>query len=228
VTDESLSHITANHELAQNITSIDLDSCIQITDIGVKLLFKHCTNLENLSLNWNYNLTDNAFVTATRYMNLKTFSIAGCNKLSDNALRVLSYCRKIRILNIPAIQAITDAGIDNIITYCPNLHSLNITQNILITDKSLIQIVKSSPNLNRLDAAGCTKLTDLSLTVICVSSLNLQHLDISWCTQFSELALRSVITDLPRLQTLRMRSHGAPSFLSALQSLKKGVDIITG
>ena len=134
-------------------TSVSLNACNSITDVGVISLASSLTVLHTLDLGYCSMLTDAGVTAVSRSLTmLNTLCLCDCRNLTDTGVATLSSLGALQILDLSRCANITDAGVKSL---------------------SLITALKS------LNLRACTNITDVtplsSLTALC-------RLDLSFCS----------------------------------------------
>lgn len=81
---------------------LNLDSCIQITDLSLKSLSDGCNNLTHINISWCDNITENGVEALARGCpKLRSFISKGVLQLTDKAVRCLAhYCQQLQVCNL--------------------------------------------------------------------------------------------------------------------------------
>lgn len=90
-------------QLSLQLTTLKLDECSYISDKIVQQIWKLCKILENVSLCFCRQLTDNSFITFTKQnISLKSISLGGCGNFTDITIeKIAKYCPKLIDCIIP-------------------------------------------------------------------------------------------------------------------------------
>ncbi|HJN38255.1 MAG TPA: hypothetical protein QF353_05725 [Gammaproteobacteria bacterium] len=125
VTDKYIKDVMELVLYPESLTKLNLRSCTQITNDGLKALVKHCKNLTELNL-------------------------PVCLKITDEGIVALAKnCKKLRSLDV-SYSKITDDGLKALVKHCKNLTELNLRSCAQITDKGLKIVVKEFPGMQNL------------------------------------------------------------------------------
>lgn len=106
----------------RNLTRIDLEEVVQITDSSVSVLVSHCTRLSTLTLSHCELITNEgirAISTCAQY--LKLLELDNCPNLTDDALDHLANLKSLERLEIYDCQHISRMGIRRIRNALPSL-----------------------------------------------------------------------------------------------------------
>ena len=123
LTDESILSISANSKV---IEEIFLDKCVKVTDKGIKYLSSSCCQLKTLSLEACIRITNKALFYLGSMKCLVNLNIAKCSGVSDSGLESLaSFNKKILTLNISSCRNITAKSIMYVVRQCKELHTLH-------------------------------------------------------------------------------------------------------
>lgn len=128
----------------ENLRSLSLSGCINITVSGASAIAKKCTSLKFLSLaHCGACATDELIEQVCGSMrNLDNVILTECEKIGRRSLAALSKCRSLRRLDL---------------TYCTN-----------VDDNALMILSEATfePGLSALYLVGCSKVTNAGLTWI--------------------------------------------------------------
>jgi WD40 repeat protein/tRNA A-37 threonylcarbamoyl transferase component Bud32 len=84
------------------------------------------TQLSQLSLAWNHELTDAGLQNVSSLTNLESLDLWGL-KISDAALEHLTALTRLKSLQLAGTASVTDAGVARMIAQCPQMEELSIT-----------------------------------------------------------------------------------------------------
>ena len=127
-----------------NLYKLDLTSCNNITDEGIKYLGDR--NINWLILGCSIKITDKGIKLL---VNLHTLQICGCDNITDEGIQCLV---NLHTLQLVYCDTITDKGIKCLY----KLDTLRLNSCNKITDKGIKFLV----NLHSLYLASCVKITD--------------------------------------------------------------------
>ncbi|GAM28998.1 hypothetical protein SAMD00019534_121740, partial [Acytostelium subglobosum LB1] len=236
------------------INEIDLSGLVRITDISIQFLTKYdhlqhlnlsfCTGISNdfvkvlatnpaiqlQSINLYYTNTNDQSIQSivNTYPNLKSLSIAGCQMITEAAIKSLSKCSSLTYLDISHNRKLTpsctkhlafshliylnaswlgpeakEASFYKCAKNCPHLQSLSIAASNL-TDSELQKILAEAKRLTSLDISYCPQALSLD-TKTYKYLANLQSLSIAGCN-FKEPILRKIMEYTTNLRDLDL-SH---------------------
>ena len=122
----------------QELHSIDLSGCIQVSDEGLRALSTNCPKMEHIDLS-GCEISDNGLrALIAGCLNLQHVNLAEC-KISDEGLRTLSTgCPKMEHIDLFACQQISDNGLRALIAGCPNLQHVNLVAKSCIASTCLV------------------------------------------------------------------------------------------
>lgn len=106
----------------RNLTRLDLEEVVQITDSSVSVLVSHCPRLSTLTLSHCENITiDGIRAISTCAQYLKVLELDNCPNLTDEALVHLGNLTNLERLDIYDCQHISRVGIRRIRNALPSL-----------------------------------------------------------------------------------------------------------
>ncbi|CEG47688.1 Leucine rich repeat proteins, some proteins contain F-box [Plasmopara halstedii] len=180
------------------LSSLNLEKCEHVTDLGVMQLVKKVRLLERLRLDYCRSISDTAVIPLmkSRGEKLRIFSIRHCQRVTDASIKELfsRKPRRLEELNVSYCVNITDDAFEclcfNIVGYREvskylKLTKLDISGCNLLTNLSCSWIATSCPFLQSLNASSCLKLTDKGLLAF-AGLLKLERLDLSGCVGFTD------------------------------------------
>ncbi|CAF3406049.1 unnamed protein product [Rotaria socialis] len=120
---------------SNNLRSVTLSYCRQITDLGLTKFATSCTSIEYLNLSF-------------------------CAQLTDNAIRSMAFCCKyLTTLNICSCSLLTDMSLQYLSGVCKYLYEIDISYCHLITDKGLKYLRRNSHYLKRIILVECPNIS---------------------------------------------------------------------
>eukprot|EP00232_Nephroselmis_pyriformis_P024368 CAMPEP_0182855906 /NCGR_PEP_ID=MMETSP0034_2-20130328/2125_1 /TAXON_ID=156128 /ORGANISM="Nephroselmis pyriformis, Strain CCMP717" /LENGTH=566 /DNA_ID=CAMNT_0024986937 /DNA_START=112 /DNA_END=1812 /DNA_ORIENTATION=+ len=123
--------ITIGFTCGHGLLHIDLNDCVNVTDIGIGHFLNGCQSLKSLH-------------------------ISGCGRLTTVGLRSIGLlCPKLESLNLGGIPSVTDSGLVEIVSGCPELRALDISKCWKITDDAIIEVAMCCRHLRVLRMLGC-------------------------------------------------------------------------
>lgn len=171
------SHITHSKHMMKTpinylnqMLSITLRDCNNLSDQTIKIISQNCFDLESLHIHGSMNYS--------------------CNSIQLPIL--LQCCSKIQALSLTN-QYKSMSIIIAISNYCKNLKYLNLSLSCSLRDDEVIKIIEQCTKLSSLNLYGCHNITNNSLMKISQYCTNLQSLDISYCCYIKEQHLLDFI-----------------------------------
>ena len=173
-----------------DLTSLDLAGCNAVTNAGLELLVKKCTQLSDLVIRSCKNVTETGFtLLAKSCKQLARLDLLYCTKVTDAVVGMfIEECSKLRpdtlISNCKGdkfCQAVakqhtdldfinlqkggaTDNGLTLLIEGCKSLHPDKIVS-LQKGDKFCAAVAKHRPDLTSINLSGC-KMTDVGLALL--------------------------------------------------------------
>lgn len=214
VTDQHLIQLAASKNIKNLI--LDLSSCLNITDEGVKNL----VNISSLNISDCYKISDEGIKGLT---NLRFINISGCPRLTEDAIKdlinleglkaiktfsvtrdltsVLNKLTKLTSLAIgPNNEIIDIEGLTNLqsltLDSCRNFIGSSLKNLAQLTTFSAIycnditdEVIQNLTRLENLDVNFCRQLTDKAIKGL----INLRSLNISECSQLTNAAIENLV-----------------------------------
>ncbi|KAK0711115.1 hypothetical protein B0H67DRAFT_447846, partial [Lasiosphaeris hirsuta] len=213
--------------------------CQHMDARGIKLVVEGCHKLKDLRAGEikgfdNRDVAEALFETN----NLERLVLAGCDELSDTALRIIMHGidpeidilsdlpivppRKLHHLDLSRCSRLTNQGVKSLGYLVPDLEGLQLNGLTSLTDAALEPILNSTPRLTHLELEDLSQLTNSILSehiakAPCAPML--EHLSISSCESLGDTgmlpvfractSLRSVFMDNTRVSDLSLAEAAA-------------------
>jgi hypothetical protein len=128
----------------RNIRFLNLNRCMQITDLGVCAILAANPKLRVLNVASCVVLSNKMIMTlSANCKKLVSLNISGCIKIGDKAMQALStHCSNIQGLNVAGLKKISETGIYWLADKCKGLIMLNVTGCDLITVNGLTALIQ--------------------------------------------------------------------------------------
>ncbi|KAL4592323.1 hypothetical protein LXL04_005314 [Taraxacum kok-saghyz] len=167
----------------QKLTSLTIDSCHGVTDLGLESLGRGCPNLKKFSLFKSAFLSDNGIVSFAKFtVSLDTLFLSECHRITQHGVFGIINESKLKNLTLESCYGIKDPGIGIGIQFpCSNsVKSVSIRNCPNLTDKTVSELCKiHGGTLEVLNLDGCTSITDSSSISVASECLVLSELDVS-------------------------------------------------
>ncbi|KAG0171751.1 SCF ubiquitin ligase complex subunit [Apophysomyces sp. BC1015] len=187
---------------------IKLNNCSKLTDTSAIALAEHCPALLEIDL-MNCSITNGSLhAIFARCRELREFRLNQCTKLNDAAFThsVLAkpypsgtYYEQLRILDLTAVESVTDLAVRQIVQSAPKLRNLVLNKCSHVSDDSVQAICRLGRYLHYLHLGHCGQLTDQSVVQLARHCTRIRYLDLACCSQLTD---RSVV-ELATLQKLK-------------------------
>ncbi|XP_076389174.1 putative RNA-binding protein EEED8.10 isoform X2 [Megachile rotundata] len=174
----------------QNLKSLTIHKCVDISGNVIQAICTHCTNLKTLELSSiSFLIQSNDMLHITQLCNLEVLKISMNIVVMDELLTNLALkCLRLTYVDIAECFFVTNVGVAAIATL-PKLEVLIMNYLQIITDMNL----RDMSNLKRLECRGC-KFTDKTMTELIGSAPRLELLDLSGCRGITNLTLNKAAT----------------------------------
>ncbi|KAK1768625.1 hypothetical protein QBC33DRAFT_448937 [Phialemonium atrogriseum] len=198
--------------------------CKHMDARGIKSIVVGCHKLKDLRAG-EIRGFDNLEVAEAifRTNNLERLVLAGCEDLTDLALRAMLYGtnpemdvltdrpivppRKLRHLDLSRCSRLTTQGVKALGHFVPDLEGLQLSGVTSLTDAALEPILATTPRLTHLELEDLAELTNSILSEHLAKAPcapNLEHLGISYCENFGDTGMLPVIRNCTRLRSVDM------------------------
>lgn len=161
------------------LLNLNIDNCMSLTNTSLNSLAQHSTRLQTLHLARNEDFTDEAMVeVSTRCTDLQVLCIADCYNISDISLVSLaSSCRHLVDLDLQ-YTALTDNTLNALADFSTQLRNLNISQCNGFTESAIIAVILRCPQLESLDLSFTSNVTSQVLDALGHYCTNLVYLNL--------------------------------------------------
>lgn len=160
---------------AVGLRELNMDKCLQLTDVGLAKIAVGCSKLEKLSLKWCMEMTDLGIdLLCKKCVDLKYLDVSYL-KVTNESLHSIASLLKLEVLGLMACPLIDDVGLQFIERGCPSLKVIDVSRCEGVSSSGLIYVVRGHRNLLELNAGYC--LSELS-TALLHQMKNLNHLEV--------------------------------------------------
>ncbi|EFJ31715.1 hypothetical protein SELMODRAFT_87311 [Selaginella moellendorffii] len=194
------------------IESLDLSSCIKITDedlalvgelagtrlrslglarmggftvAGIVALARNCSALVELDLRCCNSLGDLELAAVCQLGSLRKLDLTGCYMISDAGLGCLAAgCKKLQVVVLKGCVGISDAGLCFLASNCKELTTIDVSYTEITDDG--VRCLSNLPSLRVLNLAACSNVGDAGLTR---TSTSLLELDLSCCRSVTNVGI---------------------------------------
>ena len=206
----------------KNLTHLDISSCNQVNNEGIKLLNK----LEKLTFletkNSNVDISSFKAISSPR-SSLKHLNIESCKNFTTDVIPdIIEAFPNLKYLNIGWISKITSVAFQKIAS--SNITQFHLSGCDTFTDVDLKMICEGLPLLDQLDISHSKQITSSGIYHIGNYATNLSQLNLSSCDHLNDECLEA-IAFLIHLTHLSLISNGEGKIsgrgIKSLSSLKK-------
>jgi F-box/leucine-rich repeat protein 2/20 len=192
ISDDLLSHVP------RSLTSLNLNGCYEVTDVGLKHVASRCPYLQVITLYWNVQITDVGIQKLCKTCKLTDVRLSGCKRLTDKSTEALARRAKCTVLDLTKCVLVSDLGLAMVLETQP-LEVLLLHSAVQFTPRGYAGLPKLALKLRQLDVSGHVNLTDA-----CVEAWpllpRLHYLNCTWCTRLTDRALVHVSQNCPALE----------------------------
>lgn len=195
--------------LCVGLKTVDLSHNANVTDDVLGQLAKCCRKLGSLYLQYCVFITDVGVQTLAVEVNhdtLTSLDLSGCARLSDHSVIPLGQlCRKLRRLNLKAVNRVTEEGASSITHNCWGLEYLclddlyNLRDSAFVFDFSTDGRRAVEANmlgcLTDINLHDCNKLTDTAVDNIMNRACRISTLNLAGCCNLTDKACSFVVKD---------------------------------
>ena len=178
-------------EKCPSITSLNLRSCLDISDEAVAAISRNCSNLKCLDISLTSEfLTDASLVALSQNcQDLEKLNLSSCNVSDAGVTSLAKNNSSMKDLDLSFCYRINDASV-TAVGKIPTLRYLNLSGIQMITDIAAVSLARRNPSLVNVDLSYCHRVSDSALLLVS------QHCD----------SVNTDIDDLKSHSTDKMRS----------------------
>ncbi|KAJ3163486.1 hypothetical protein HDU86_000065 [Geranomyces michiganensis] len=150
-----------------NLKQVDLPGC-PISDSFIPVLSKNCRQIERLDLSFTNLTVASLHAIVINCDSLLQLDLSECRPLEDDVsldLSTKNFSRPLKWLSLRN-TSVSDDLLRFAATHCPNLEDLVLESCDEITDDAIIKVASTCAKLRRLDMSFCDNITDLSLQAL--------------------------------------------------------------
>jgi len=177
-----------------SLTHLDIRGCTGITPRELGAVVVLPASLTSLNLGQCYQLTDTALSCLNTLTALRLLALPYLGRVTDAGLSssVAPRMASVASLDLRFCGHITDDGVTAVLMRCrPSLTFLDLTSCEEVTDTSL-RALANAPSLRHLALWGCFQVTDAGLRACLPHLHSLTHLDLGGCRQLTDSGLEEL------------------------------------
>lgn len=195
--------------LCTGLKTVDLSHNANVTDAVLGQLAKSCRGLGSLYLQYCAFITDagvQMLAVEVNHDTLTSLDLSGCALLSDHSVVALGQlCRKLRRLNLKAVNRVTEVGGSSITHNCWDIEYLCLEDMYNLTDSAFVFDFSSDgrraveANMLRcvtdMNLQDCNKLTDMAVNHIMKRACRISTLNLAGCCNLTDMACSFIVKD---------------------------------
>ena len=186
-----------------NLMSLDISSCVRVTEEMLRAVVCRSERLVTLNLSWLKKISVKFFretlAVSEIFWRMESLTLSNMN-IDDETLSLIQSAGPVALkkLQLSMCKGVTDRGVARI-AMIPTIQELDISHLRLITDTSIGIISCKLYRLRTLKVTGCMSLTDRSITALKRCS-RLASLDCTQCSLLTFPAVSDLQDHLPKLK----------------------------
>lgn len=195
--------------LCAGLRTVDLSHNANVTDDVLGQLARCCRRLGSLYLQYCAFVTDVGVQTLAVEVNhdtLTSLDLSGCVLLSDHSIAALGQlCRKLRRLNLKALNRVTEEGASSITHNCWDMEYLSLEDMYNLMDSAFVfdfsidgrraveeNMLACVTDINLRD---CNKLTDSAVDHIMKRACRIRTLNLAGCWNLTDMTCSFIVED---------------------------------
>ncbi|XP_047977514.1 F-box/LRR-repeat protein 3-like [Salvia hispanica] len=149
---------------AASLRDLNLDKCLNVTDVGLAQVAAGCPDLESLSLKWCFDVTDIGLrFLSKKCLHLKRLDISYL-KVSNESLHWISGMERLDTLQMVGCGSVDHNGLLHIANGCASLKVLDISRCDRLSMDALCSVIHGHNRLLELHASYC--FSELSMSFV--------------------------------------------------------------
>lgn len=162
----------------KKLTVLRAKRCKGVGDLTLKLLAENCEHLKELDVSNCDGVTDQGIVcigsvSSVVKLCLEVLILSQCTALSSVAVKALSTCSKLKVLNCDGLFRLTDGGLITFALQAKKENKLSLQEFFLnscyeLTMLSIEELLKVFPKLCKVEVKGCTHFQNHDLHLISI------------------------------------------------------------
>ncbi|RWS13749.1 F-box/LRR-repeat protein 7-like protein, partial [Dinothrombium tinctorium] len=172
-----------------------LRGCINITDLGLNEILTNCALVETLDLTAAFNVKLNTTRLPQIPPNLHRLNLSLCHYVDDYTLKIFTklYGAQITHLYLRRCPLISDHFAKCLVTYCPSLREISLNDCPQLTDYFCYELsLKLGSHLRYISLAKCERITDAAIKQIGKYCSKLRYLNIRGCRLVSDEGIAAI------------------------------------
>jgi len=193
----------------ENLETLKLDRCQELTDVAINCLSCATRNLRVLVLKSLSNITDRSMtrILKKNAYTLEVVNLSGCRGLTDLTLYVLrDELVRLRKLYLTDLYKVSDDGVSKVLNapFSKRLQELTLWSVHRVTLRE-VNVDLDLKRLSSLSLRQCFNIQDDAIDLICKFMRNLVNLNISYCHKLSDNAVDTISKSLLKLKFLNLQ-----------------------
>lgn len=192
------------------LQALNLAGCEYVSDNGVELLAKHCSNLRFIDLSGCPRVRDRSVFAISSLVGLQSIALDGCAEVSDEAIRHLfNSVTQLKSLSIKGCTSVTEEGLRFMHEMpvpwgtrkhrnCAQLETLRIGKNNYISDEFMKVLAVVCPHLRTLEVDTCPLIGGDEAMGKIGKLAELVDVTLETLPRVSDQGIRQFFCDLPR------------------------------
>ncbi|KZV33831.1 F-box/LRR-repeat protein 3 [Dorcoceras hygrometricum] len=224
---------------AMGLKELNLDKCLNVSDVGLAKIAIGCPKLERLSLKWCFEITD----IGVEFLSKKCDELRNLDisflKVTRESLRWISRMEKLEVLQIVGCGLVDDVGLHYLGKGCPSLQVLDISRCDKLSSSALVSVIESQHQLSQLHASYCfvdlpvlhqfkdlknlkrlnigaALVSDFKLKIIGENCLSLAEIGLGKCRGVTDVGIMQLVARCVDLKALDLTCCGDLTDLAIL------------
>lgn len=186
-------------EVPEKVKELILDRCIWLSDKTLKSIAPLFSQISQLSLSRNTDITYTGFGELKKFPELKSLQLSYCHQIGDEELSlILQTCLGLREIDLSGCKNISSKGFIEVAQTLTRLTFVNASRTA-INDSGLFELANRAHFLETAELCHCFEITEKGISYFLKNSVNLRVLNLAE-TKLSLEFIQSLQKNYPKVR----------------------------
>lgn len=173
----------------ERLTELSLCGAKDITDYGITIISRQCSNLCDLNIDGCIGITDTGLrEVALNCVHLEILIMPSCHTIEGGGLvAIAECCPKLRKLDLSHCRRLQRWGISKICYMSAKMEEFNVSYLNVIGDEEIRVLSETAPNLTHFTAIDAINLSDNSIMNIAMNCADIDSINMSRTNMSSKI-----------------------------------------
>lgn len=177
----------------ETVQAMNLRWCTGLSEKSLSGVVTVCPALRSLDLGFSDTTNEGLRVISEHLPHLEELRLVDCNQLMDSALKGLTRCQRLQVLDCELCSGFTDAAVMHLAKRLPELSKVSFGGCRQVTNVGVQAIAEHrGKQLRGLSIAGNPNVTDYDVEDLCKACANLEELNLRACVRLTDGAVAKI------------------------------------